>query len=218
FRELVANLQADIQKLRDKEREHASEAENLSSQSQAMMSLNMQLQATVLKAKAKTLDLELRKLEALQAAKQLSILEAYTPATFFKSESEALKTLLLFERLAFKAQLICGQLEQDEEVEAAISDDFVNTAEARYLLALLQGLAQRFVVYLSVCDDTEFMKLGFLHHDVSSIEKRLEGFIEQLRREEFKPVECVHAVKAGVSQLRNLVASYAPAQNTYTLD
>ena len=75
FRELVTNLQNDLEQLRQQEESKQSEKSSLSSQSQAMMSLNMQLQTTVMKAQAKAVDLELRKLEAAQATDRLQYVQ-----------------------------------------------------------------------------------------------------------------------------------------------
>ncbi|KAJ1920802.1 hypothetical protein H4219_001038 [Mycoemilia scoparia] len=216
FRELVSNLQADIQKLQRKEKDHETEAETLSSQSQAMMSLNMQLQASALKTKAKTIDLELRKLEASQATKQLKILELFTPSLFFKTENDPLRTLFLFERLSCKARIICGQLEQDESSDSSITDDFVNSAEARYRLTELQGLSDKFAAYLSTCSPQEFAKLGFIYHDITGIERRLNGHIDLLRGEEFRPVDCIADVEKSSAHIETLIASYIPQKTTFT--
>lgn len=40
-----------------------------------MLNLNLKLQSTVAKGQVKTIDLELRKLEALQSAEQISIMK-----------------------------------------------------------------------------------------------------------------------------------------------
>ncbi|KAI9594342.1 hypothetical protein BDF19DRAFT_130733 [Syncephalis fuscata] len=77
FRELVTSLQDDIEQLKQNEAGQANDEanDNLISQSHAMISLNMQLQSTVMKAQAKQIDLELRKLEATQAAQHLAHIE-----------------------------------------------------------------------------------------------------------------------------------------------
>lgn len=47
-----------------------------------MMSLNMQLQSTVMKAQAKAIDLELRKLDAMQATDKLAYIQVRFPRKF----------------------------------------------------------------------------------------------------------------------------------------
>lgn len=52
-----------------------TESQNLTSQSQAMLNLNLKLHSTVLKSQVKAIDLELRELEARQAAEHLAIVK-----------------------------------------------------------------------------------------------------------------------------------------------
>jgi dynactin 1 len=83
FRELVQNLQMDIERLKDMQMDqNGPDSDRLKSQSQAMISLNLQLQTTVMKAQAKQIDLELRKLEVTQATQHLSYIEASKPSYF----------------------------------------------------------------------------------------------------------------------------------------
>ncbi|RUS14207.1 dynein associated protein-domain-containing protein [Jimgerdemannia flammicorona] len=131
FRELVATLQHDLEQLRHKEESQLSETRNLSSQTQAMMSINMTLQSTVMKAQAKSIDLELRRLEALQATDNLAYVQVwfpfrtlelpYLPESFFKSENDSIRCLLLFKRLVFKADLIIKHLDQNHNVSEKIA-------------------------------------------------------------------------------------------------
>lgn len=68
-------INSDLEKLKQKEESQQNVKQDLSSQSQAMMSLNIQLQSTVMKAQAKAIDLELRKLDAMQATDKLSYIQ-----------------------------------------------------------------------------------------------------------------------------------------------
>lgn len=135
FRELVINLQNDLEQLRQQEQTQQSERHSLSSQSQAMMSLNMQLQSTVMKAHAKAVDLELRKLDAAQANDRLTYVQPYLPDSFFKTENDPISCLLLFKRLAFKSELIIKQLDQNhpisEKLMDTINENLVSVCEVR---------------------------------------------------------------------------------------
>lgn len=66
---------SDLEQLREHQATQDTESQSLTSQSQAMLSLNLKLQSTVLKSQVKAIDLELRKLEAQQAAEHLSIVK-----------------------------------------------------------------------------------------------------------------------------------------------
>ncbi|KAJ2660414.1 hypothetical protein IWW48_002999 [Coemansia sp. RSA 1200] len=211
YRELVSSLQADVQRLRQCEQSQASEAATISSKTQEMESLSLQLRSTMMKTKAKTIDLEMRRLEADQATEQLSLTAPFLPSHFYKSENEALKTLLAFKRLAAKGDILCKQLEQEEKTDATISDNFVATAEVRALFTQLAGYAGLFVAFLSTCGDSEFMRLGSLLHDTQGIERRLNGLIDLLRKEEFRASETLPEVRRLSSQLFGLAESHIPA-------
>ncbi|KAJ1668652.1 hypothetical protein IW140_002061 [Coemansia sp. RSA 1813] len=211
YRELVSSLQGDVQRLREREQSQATEAATISSRTQEMESLSLQLRSTMMKTKSKTIDLEMRRLEADQATEQLHLTASFLPDHFYKSENEALKSLLAFRRLATKGDILCKQLEQEEKTDATISDNFVATAEVRALLIQMSGYAGLFVSFLSTCSDSEFMRLGSLLHDTQGIERRLNGLIDLLRKEEFRASETLPEIRRLSSQLLGLAESHIPA-------
>ncbi|KAJ1979239.1 hypothetical protein H4R34_002907 [Dimargaris verticillata] len=211
FRVLVKNLQDDLAQRRSREAEQQFEAKELSSQSQAMLSLNLQLQSTVMKAQAKAIDLELRKLDAQQATEHLRFLEPYLPSSFFQHENNAICCLLLFKRLVFKTDLLVKQLDdQVEKSDKGMSVDSLQTAQLRLALTTLGAGASRFVAHLCQCPADTFLKLGFLHHDVSSIEKRLNTTLDQLRQEELVALSALADVQRAVHQLDGLLDTHIP--------
>ncbi|KAJ2066088.1 hypothetical protein GGI16_009812, partial [Coemansia sp. S142-1] len=137
--------------------------------------------------------------------------EPFLPDHFFKSESEALRSLLSFKRLAAKSEILCKQLEQDEKADTSISDDFVATAEIRSLLTQFAGLSSLFVHFLSSCTDMEFMRLASLLHDTQGAERRLNGLIDILRKEEFRATEALPEIRRLAAQLNGLVDAHIPA-------
>ncbi|KAJ2032656.1 hypothetical protein IWW57_000108, partial [Coemansia sp. S610] len=210
YRDLVASQQADLQNLRESEHTQASRAASESSKAQEMLSRNLRLESTMTKTKAKAIDLEMRRLDADQAAELLTMYEPFLPDHFFKSESEALRSLLSFKRLAAKSEILCKQLEQDEKADTGISDDFVATAEIRSLLTQFAGLANLFVSFLSSCTDMEFMRLASLLHDTQGAERRLNGLIDILRKEEFRATEVLPEIRRLAAQLSGLADAHIP--------
>src|SRR6202012_3534033 len=97
----------------------------LGSQSQAMLSLNLQLQSTAMKAQAKAIDLELRKLEAMQANDNLTLVQPYLPDGFFRTENDSIQCLLLFKRLSFKSDLVNKHLEQQYNIAEKITQNSI---------------------------------------------------------------------------------------------
>ncbi|KAF9089316.1 hypothetical protein BGX23_006769 [Mortierella sp. AD031] len=211
FRELVAHLQNDLESLRQKQ-ENANGG-GLGSQSQAMLSLNLQLQSTAMKAQAKAIDLELRKLDALQANDNLMLVQPYLPDGFFRTENDSIQCLLLFKRLAYKAELMNKHLEQqygisDKIAQNHIPSDLVPICEVRQKLAWFGDLAKRFVSYIEGCPVEVFVKMGQVYHDLVGTERRLNAWVELLRKEELKESDCVVDLQRAISQLDHLAETF----------
>ncbi|KAI9032609.1 dynein associated protein-domain-containing protein [Phycomyces nitens] len=212
FRELVVNLQSDLEQLRHKEESQMSEKRNLSSQSQAMMSLNMQLQSTVMKAQAKAIDLELRKLEATQANDRLSYIQPYLPDSFFKTENDPISCLLLFKRVVFKSEVIIKHLDQNhpvsEKIMDTVTENLVSVCEMRQRAGWLSDLAKRFVAFIKDCKPETFTRMGQIYHDLVGTERRLNGIVELLRTDEVNESECLVELQRIISQLEHLTEVY----------
>lgn len=207
FRELVAHLQSDLESLRQKQ--ESANGGGLGSQSQAMLNLNLQLQSTAMKAQAKAIDLELRKLDALQANDNLMLVQPYLPDGFFRTENDSIQCLLLFKRLAFKAELMNKHLEQqysiaDKIAQNNIPSDLVPICEVRQKLAWFGDLAKRFVSYIEGCPVEIFVKMGQVYHDLVGTERRLNAWVELLRKEELKESDCVVDLHRAIAQLDHL--------------
>lgn len=71
YRNLVSSLQKDLYDSRREQESERSTREQLVSQSQAMLSLNLSLKASVTKGHSRAVDLELQRLDAVQAKKQV---------------------------------------------------------------------------------------------------------------------------------------------------
>ncbi|CAG8589226.1 1725_t:CDS:10, partial [Ambispora gerdemannii] len=212
FRELVANLQSDLDQIRHKEESQYSESKNLSSQSQAMLNLNFQLQSTVMKAQAKQIDLELRKLDAVQASDKLSYVQSYLPDSFFKTENDSINCLLLLKRLVFKSELIIKQLDQihniPEKLNTAVPEELIVACELRQKLAWFSDLAKRLVMFINGCPIETFTKMGQVYHDLVGTERRLNSIVEMLRKEELKEANYIDDIQRSIAQLEHLAEVY----------
>ncbi|CAG8559204.1 1862_t:CDS:10 [Ambispora leptoticha] len=211
FRELVANLQSDLDQIRQKE-ESQSESNNLSSQSQAMLNLNFQLQSTVMKQQAKQIDLELRKMEAVQASDKLSYVQSYLPESFFKTENDSINCLLLLKRLVFKSELVIKQLDQihniPEKLNAVVPEELIAVCELRQKLAWFSDLGKRLIVFINGCPVETFLKMGQVYHDLVGTERRLDSIVEMLRKEELKEANYIEVVQGFINQLDHLKDKY----------
>lgn len=218
FRELVLNLQNDLEQLRHREESQLSESRNLSSQSQAMMSLNLQLRSTVMKSQAKAIDLELRKLDATQATERLTYVQAYLPDSFFKTENDPISCLLLFKRLSFKSKLILKHLDQSNPISDLLNDRIPETltsvCDMRQKLGWLEDLSKRFVSHIEISSVQEFLKFGQVYHDLVGTERRLNGIVELLRSEELRESECITNIQRMIAQLEHLSEVYLTPSDT----
>ncbi|ORZ05753.1 dynein associated protein-domain-containing protein [Lobosporangium transversale] len=210
FRELVAHLQSDLEQLRQKEE---TKAGGLGSQSQAMLSLNLQLQSTAMKAQAKAIDLELRKLDALQANDNLMLVQPYLPDGFFKTENDSIQCLLLFKRLSFKSELMSKHLEQqyslsDKITQGEVLPELASVCEVRQKLTWLGDMARRFVSYIEGCSVEVFAKMGQVYHDLVGTERRLNAWVEQLRKEELRESDCIVDLQRAIAQMDHLAETY----------
>ncbi|KAJ2782637.1 hypothetical protein H4R18_002157 [Coemansia javaensis] len=210
YRELVATLQGDLQQLREREASQASEAATISSRTQEVLALNLQLRSSAVKAKAKAVDLELRRLDAEQAAEQLAMTEPFLPDHFSASEGEAIRSRLALKRLAAKSAILCKQLEQDEAAGAAVSDGFVAAADVRALLAQLSGAAALVAAFQAACGESEFLRLGSLLHDAQGMERRVDGLVALVRAEEFRAADALPEVRRLAAQAAALAESHVP--------
>ncbi|KAJ2236932.1 hypothetical protein GGF40_000814 [Coemansia sp. RSA 1286] len=199
YRDLVTSLQGDIQRLRETTASQASQAAHLSSQTQEMLSLNLQLRSTAMRSRAAAVDLELRRLDAEQAAEQLRMTEPFVPDAFFASEATALRSVLAFRRLASKADILCRQLESDERA-GTVSDDFVAAADVRSQMARISGASALVAGALASCSDAEFLRAGALLHDASTAERRIDGLLSLVREEEFRAIDALPEVRRLAAQ------------------
>jgi dynactin 1 len=51
-------------------------------------------------------------------------------------------------------------------------------------------LNKRFAAQLKRCEPDVFLKMGRVYHEVAATEKRIDSFVEALRREELRELEC----------------------------
>ncbi|KAG0655268.1 hypothetical protein C6P46_001082 [Rhodotorula mucilaginosa] len=208
FRELVISLQADLEQLRQHQATQEAESQNLTSQSQAMLNLNLKLQSTVLKSQVKAIDLELRELEARQAAEHLAIVQPYLPPAFFESDSDAVDALLFFERVGEKVALLVRYIEQKhtvgEALDGTVPDDLIGICEARSKLDHFAALNKRFSAHLRRCPPATFLKMGSVYREVVSTEKRIDAYVEALRKEELQEISCAKDLEGIIAQTEHL--------------
>ncbi|KAI0216446.1 hypothetical protein L0F63_006490 [Massospora cicadina] len=223
YRQLVGSLQDDLKQLQQHTQLQRHEAETLQSQSQKMLSLNSALQSQVVKAQARAIDLELRKLDALQATEHLRCIEPYLPESFFKRENDAIRTLLQLKRLHFKACLLGRHLCDPFPIKSwvaligapaelmALDDIVVSNYEFRHHLTELASTVAALMAFLASCSVPKFLAASSLAHDLTLAERKFDAYLDEVRREDFLASRQLADVQGLVSSLAHLFATVADA-------
>ncbi|KAL1950983.1 hypothetical protein VTO73DRAFT_132 [Trametes versicolor] len=212
FRELVLQLQTELDALRTETQTAQHQSQTAASQTAAMMSLNLKLQSSASKNQARHIDLEVKKIEAREARELLNIIQPYLPQIYVESDMDATNCYLFFQRLAAKVDLINSVVAQmhnlPEALNGPVSDILVGICEMRGRLSSLSTTCKRFAAILRKCDVEAFLTIGRVFPEVAPMEKRIDMHIDLLRREEFRELECVSDAAKIQSQFDHLSETY----------
>ncbi|KAI0684674.1 dynactin [Cytidiella melzeri] len=212
FRDLVMQLQSELDILRAETQNAQHETMTAASQNAAMMSLNLKLQSTATKNQARNIDLELRRIEAKEAKELLSIVQPYLPQLYVETDTDATSCYFFFQRMAAKIDIINTFVALANNLPDAltgpVSEGLVGICEMRGRLSSLSIICQRFAAILRRCDVESFLNAGRIYADVAPMEKRIDMHIELLRREEFRAYECVSDAAKMQSQFDHLAETY----------
>lgn len=67
--------------------------------------------------------------------------------------------------------------------------------QTRAKLGRYTALNRRFSAYTKRCSPDVFLKMGGVHRELAATERRIDSFIDALRREELREVECGREVE-----------------------
>ena len=196
FRDLVTNLQSDLEDMRASRQITEAEANDLTSRSKAMMDLNMRLQVSASKAQTKAIDLELRRLEAQESAEHLAIVQNFLPAAFDR-ERYSVYALLFFRRIGFKSNLLHGLIKEklSGKAIAGQEEDVFEGYNALEKLTYVTCTCTRFVKFIQICDLEAFDRLESAMYDLEPVERALNGWIEAIKHDELKERQCAIALQ-----------------------
>jgi dynactin 1 len=205
FRELVTNLQGDLDDMKASQAVTEGESEKLNDRSRAMMDLNMKLQISASKAQVKTIDLELRRLEAQEAEQHLEIIKLFLPDSY-RDDQDSVLALLRFRRLAFKANLLNGFIRErvNGQLEAGHEDDTLAGCDAIDKLVWVAAMCDRFVNDISHCSIEQFNKYQNSLLELEPVERALNTWIDGLRRDELKEQKCADELQRTISLMSHL--------------
>ena len=191
FRTLVTELQSDLEDMRASQLMTETEAEELTNRSRAMMDLNMKLQVSASKTQIKSLDLELRRLEAQEAAEHLAIIRLFLPEAF-QADRDSVLALLRFRRVAFKAQLVHGFMRERVagQVPSGQEDELFAGCDALNKLTWVSAMCDRFINSVNSSSISQFSRLAGALYELEPVERTLNGLIDGLRRDELEVKQC----------------------------
>lgn len=207
FRAFVAEMRADMADMKASKQISESEAKDLEGKSRAMLDLNMKLQNSAAKTQVKTIDLELRKLEALEASEHLDIVQLFLPDSFH-GEHESVRALLRFKRISFKANLVHGFVKErvasygtrgsDEDVFAA--------CDVLDKLTWISAMADRFVKSVCGCSVEDFANYQSALYELEPVERALNSYIDGLRREELSERDMAEELQRSIAVMSHLAS------------
>ncbi|OTA65089.1 CAP-Gly domain-containing protein [Hypoxylon sp. EC38] len=205
FRELVTNLQTDLEDMRASHAVNEAESEQLNSKSRAMMDLNQKLQISAAKTQVKTIDLELQRMDAQEAQQHLQIVKLFLPESY-NADRDSVLALLRFSRLAFKANLLHGFVKErvNGQPHPGHEDDLFAGCDALDKLTWVSSMCDRFVNAISHCSLEEFAKYEGALYELEPVERALNAWIDGLRRDELKEKQCANELQRTIALMTHL--------------
>ncbi|KAF8533753.1 dynein associated protein-domain-containing protein [Trichophaea hybrida] len=208
FRDLVVNLQSDLEDMKASQQITEAEAEELTARSRSMLDINMKLQITAAKAQNKTIDLESRKMEAEEAMEHLAIVQMFLPDSFHEDRDSVL-ALLRFKRVAFKANLLQTFVKerltgQTGQFASGHEEQLMAACEMCDKLTWVSAMCGRFVACFGSCSVEQFTRFQGALYELDPVERALNGWIEGLRRDELNEKQCVAELQRTMALMSHL--------------
>ncbi|KAL9132097.1 MAG: hypothetical protein Q9217_000133 [Psora testacea] len=205
FRDLVTNMQSDLEDMRVFRQITEIEANELSNRSRAMMDLNMRLQTSAAKAQVKAIDLELGKMQAQESLEHLSIIQLFLPETF-RSEQDSVHALLRFRRIGFKAHMM--HVFVKERITGSSTpgheDDIFSSSDVLDKLTWVYSTCARFIHSIQTCSLESFKRLGAASYELEPVERAFNVWIEGLKRDELKAAPCANELQRSIALMSHL--------------
>ncbi|OCF42027.1 dynactin 1 [Kwoniella heveanensis CBS 569] len=208
FRDLVADLQSEIDTLRMQQVTQESESASTSKEAQALMNLNLKLQSTAVKAQSKTVDLELKRLEAAQLAEHLRIVTAYLPDVYIETEADSTSIFLFFNRISAKVDVLINVISQLHGLPAALhsasSEALVGVCELIGKLKHFAGLNKRFASVMKRGSTDDWTAYGKLLTEINGVESKVDGWLGHIKTDDFNEGDCARDLASLIAQFDHL--------------
>ena len=205
FRDLVSNMQSDLEDMRASQQISETEANELSQRSRAMMDLNMRLQVSASKAQVKAIELELGKMEAQESSEHLAIVQHLLPESF-KSERDSVQALLRFRRIGFKANMMHHFIKERMQGQATPGpgDDLFLCCDILDKLTWVSSTCNRFISNIETCDLEAFRRIGGASYELDPVERAFNVWVDGLKRDELKSEQCAIELQRSIALMSHL--------------
>ncbi|KAE8267942.1 hypothetical protein A4X09_0g4406 [Tilletia walkeri] len=205
YRELVQTLNGEMEALRaERTAEESGTGEDgfgedgvrarAVAQSQAMLEKEFQITRSASKKQAKTIEIELGKLKESQAMHQLDIIRSYLPPVYFNGDADAVAALLFFRRMSLKADILKTVLESSHDIQESLNnivpEHLIDVCMLRNSLTQLGAISRQISSVLNYASAEDFLRAGSEFRAFQQIEKRIDAYIDALRNQELKEVDC----------------------------
>ncbi|KAI1171323.1 dynactin [Nemania sp. FL0916] len=204
YRELVTNLQSDLEDMRASRAVNEAESEQLNSNARLMMDLNQKLQISAAKTQIKTIDLEMQRMGAQEAQQHLAIVKLFLPESF-NADRDSVLALLRFTRLSFKATLLHGFIkERVSQPHPGHENDVFAGCDVLDKLTWVASMCDRFVNGISHCSTDEFAKYQAALYELEPVERALNNWIEGLKKDDLKEKNCAEELQRSIALMTHL--------------
>ncbi|KAF2433980.1 hypothetical protein EJ08DRAFT_646867 [Tothia fuscella] len=205
FRDLVTNMQSDLEDMRASKQITESEAQELGNHSRTMMDLNRQLQASAMSTKVKTIEMELKKMEAEEASEHLAIVKLFLPEAFH-AERDSILALLRFKRIGFKSRLLHGFMKDRVASPGphAQSNHLLAACDAVDKLTWISAMCERFTNSIAGSSLNEFARFESSLYELEPVERTLDGYVENLRKDELREQQVADGLQRSIAVMTHL--------------
>lgn len=205
FRELVTNLQSDLDDIRASHAMTEAEAEELSNRSRAILDLNRKLHISATKTQVEAIDLELRRLDAQEALEHLKIIQLFLPENL-NEDRDSILALLRFKRVGFKARLLHRFVKEKISAQpfSGQEDGIFAACDTLNSLSWVAATCDRFINAIGRSTVDEFLKYEGTLFELEPVERALNGWIDSLRKDELKEKQCANELQRSIALISHL--------------
>ncbi|XP_072533847.1 dynactin subunit 1 isoform X1 [Salminus brasiliensis] len=219
YRELTAHLQEANRELMSQQEATAEP------QQQPAEIFDFKIKFAETKAYAKAIEMELRKMEVVQANRQVALLTSFMPDSFLRhgGDHDCILVLLLIPRLICKAELISKQAQEKFDltencsqrpgIRGAMGEQLSFAAGLIYSLSLLQATLHRYEHALNQCGVEVYKRVGSLYSEMCVHERSLDFLIDLLHKDQLDETVNVEPLTKAIKYYQHLYSIHLAEQS-----